>query len=158
EGLLDRPYRVTAMDPRTLLRTEEGPIAAGGEGVILRMPADTLYARVAGRVVSRSGRPIAGARVFPMCDAFRTQLKEGMAPTSHQASEQVQTDAQGRFELRRVPKSLVYLRIEGEGLIPLEYGRGGELPRDRIEDLAITVDLRCHFKIELADPTSADEV
>jgi RNA polymerase sigma-70 factor (ECF subfamily) len=158
EGLLPRSYRLRAMDPATLLRTEDGPFAAGEEGVLLRMPSDGLYERVAGRVLSRSGKPVGGAEVFPMCDAFRTEVKPGMASTSHASVEGTRTDAEGRFELRRVPKNLVYLRIEGEGLIPLEYGRGGELPADRIERLEITVDRRCHFKVELTDPAAADEV
>ena len=108
-----------------------------------------------------AGQPVepeTGAVVSPMCDAFKTELKGGAASTSHDRLEGVRTDGEGRFELRNVPRSLVYLRIEGEGLIPLEYGRGSELPRNRIEDLQITVDLRCHFKVELADPASADEV
>ncbi|HET6204277.1 MAG TPA: sigma-70 family RNA polymerase sigma factor [Planctomycetota bacterium] len=158
EGLLDRPYRLAALDRETLLRTEEGPFQAGDENVLLRMPAGALYDRVAGRVTSRSGRPVAGATIFPMCDAFRTALDGNAASTSHDALDGVKTDAEGRFELRRVPRSLVYLRVEGENLIPLEYGRGGELPKNRIEDLEIAVDLRCHFKVELADPASADEL
>ncbi|HKB15337.1 MAG TPA: hypothetical protein VKF62_04695, partial [Planctomycetota bacterium] len=158
EGLLDRPYRIAAMDPATLLRIEEGPFPAGSENLLLRLPADALYERVAGRVASRSGQPVPGATVFPMCDAFKTTLKGGGASTNHDRLAGVRTDAEGRFELRNVPKSLVYLRIEGESLLPLEYARGGELPRNRIEDLQITVDLRCHFKVELADPASADEV
>jgi len=158
DGLLPREYRVRAMDPATLLRTEEGPFAAGTEDVLLRMPSDGLYDRVAGRVLSRSGKAVAGADIFPMCDAFRTEIRDGIASTSHASVEGTTTDAEGRFELKRVPKSLVYLRIQGEEMIPLEYGRGGVLPEDRIERLEITVDLRCHFKVELADPSSADEL
>ncbi|MCI0588382.1 MAG: sigma-70 family RNA polymerase sigma factor [Planctomycetes bacterium] len=158
EGLLDRPYRIAAMDPATLLRIEEGPFPAGSENLLFRLPADALYERVAGRVSSRAGRPVPGAVVFPMCDAFKTELKGGGASTNHDKLAGVRTDAEGRFELRNVPRSLVYLRIEAEGLIPLEYGRGSELPRNQIEDLQITVDLRCHFKVELDDPASADAV
>jgi hypothetical protein len=68
-----------------------------------------------------------------------------------------------------VPTALVYLRIDGEDIVPLEYGRWvegdarftksiRELPKDRIENLEIKVGRRLHFQVELADPGFADEV
>lgn len=168
DGLLQREYKLRAMDPETLLIAEAGPFAAGALDVEIRMPTDELYPVVAGRVVSHSGRPVAGARIFPMCDAFQARMKGKVISTSHDALDGTTTDAKGHFELKRVPKSLVYVRVEGEGILPLEYGRyvdGDErfaettvrgLPKDRIEDLEIVVDLRCHVQVELADPTIAD--
>src|SRR5262249_28760175 len=162
EGLLDRDYELRAMDAKTLLRIEEKGVRAGRSDVELRLPADGLYPRVAGRVLSRKGQPIAGARVFPMCDAFQARLKGEIVSTSHDALEGVTTDAEGRFELVNVPRSLVYLRIDGEELIPLEYGRYvegdkrferttvKELPRERIEKLEIAVERRCHLQVTLA--------
>ena len=103
-----------------------------------------------------------------MCDAFRVRHEGRTLSTSHRALEGTTTGADGRFELVNVPKSLVYLRIQGEDLIPLEYGRFvegdprfadapvRELPKDRIDRLEIAVDRRCHFQVELADPTAAD--
>jgi RNA polymerase sigma-70 factor (ECF subfamily) len=169
EGLLDRDYVLRAHDPRTLLRADSGPVRAGASGVEIEIPTDELYPRVAGRVVSHTGVPIAGAEVFPMCDAFQARVGGEIVSTSHDAVEGTRTDAEGRFELTNVPKSLVYLRVNGENILPLEYGRYvegderftdaiRELPRDRIESLELVVELRCHVQVELVDPSAADQV
>jgi RNA polymerase sigma-70 factor (ECF subfamily) len=169
EGLLDRPYTLEAMEPETLLRTRETDVPAGTTGVVLRMEEDALYPRVAGVVRGHDGRGIAGAAIGPMCDAFRSRWGDTTLGTSHSAVEGVRTDAEGRFELENVPRSLVYLRIDGEGILPLEYGRWvegdprfehvevRELPVDRIESLEIVVDRRAHLQVELGDPSAADE-
>jgi RNA polymerase sigma-70 factor (ECF subfamily) len=169
EGLLDRAYTIEAMEPETLLRTQEKDVPAGTTGVVVRMPEDALFPRVAGVVRGHDGRGIGGATIGPMCDAFRVQWQGHVLGTSHDGLEGVRTDEDGRFELRNVPRSLVYLRIDGEGILPLEYGRyveGSErfartevreLPLDRIETLEIVVDRRAHVQVELGDPASADE-
>ena len=170
DGLLDSEYHVEAMDPTTLLRAQEGPFRAGASNVKLSMPKDALHPRVAGRVVSRHGEPIAGVRVFPMCDAFRTRAKERILSTNHAALDGVVTGADGTFELSNVPRSLVYLRLQGDDVLPLEYCRHGSgddrfrgeemsrLPAEAITQLEIVVELRCHVQIVLADPTLADAV
>jgi hypothetical protein len=170
QGLLDRDYLVRAMDPETLLLEEFGPFAAGTRDVVLRLPTDRLYERVTGRVVSFGGRPIAGAAVFPMCDAFQARAQGRIIGTSHQTLDGTTTDDEGRFELQNVPKTLVYLRVQGENILPREYGRYVEgdprfedrdlkgLPGDEIERLEIEVEQRCHLQLELADPAAADQV
>lgn len=170
EGLLDREYRLRALDENTLLRVQVGPVRAGSQDVEMRFPAGALHPRVAGKVVSNRGAPVAGVRIFPMCDAFQARLQGQVVGTSHDALDGVLTDSDGRFEIRDVPKSLVYLRIEGEEVIPLEYCRETEgdpsdphaafskLPKETIENLTIVVDQRCHLQIELADPSGADEL
>jgi RNA polymerase sigma-70 factor (ECF subfamily) len=170
EGLLDREYRVRALDESTLLRVQSGPVRAGEQDVELRLPQGALHLRVAGRVLSNQGTPIAGVRIFPMCDAFHARFHGEVIGTSHAALAGVVTDDEGRFEFKDVPKTLVYLRVEGESVIPLEYCRETEgdpsdpnaafaaLPKDKIENLTIVVDQRCHMQVELADPASADEL
>ena len=168
EGLVPRDYHLRAIDPKTLLMADAGPFAAGSVDAEIRMPTDEIYPKVAGRVLSHSGKPVAGASIAPMCDAFRVKIRGRIVGTSHDGLDGTKTDAEGRFELPNVPKSLVYLRVEGDGILPLEYGRYvegddrftettvRELPRDRIEKLEIVVDLRCHVQVELADPSTAD--
>ena len=115
------------------------------------------------------GKPVAHAGIYPMCDAFRMKYMGQTVGTSHAALDGTTSDAEGRFELKNVPNTLVYLRIDGEEIVPLEYGRWTEddprfqksiheLPRDTIESLEITVGRRCHFQVEFADPNFADEV
>ena len=169
EGLLDRAYTLEAMEPETLLRTQEENVPAGTTNVVLRMPRNALYPRVAGVVRGHDGRGIAGAFIGPMCDAFRARWQGDTIATRHDSLEGARTDADGRFELENVPKSLVYLRIDGEDILPLEYGRYvegdkrfqrtevRELPVDRIESLEIFVDRRAHVQVELDDPAAADE-
>lgn len=168
DGLLQRDYKLRAMDPDTLLIAEAGPFAAGAVDVEIRMPTDQLYPKVAGKVLSHAGKPVGGARIYPMCDAFHARMKGQIVSTSHSALEGTTTEVDGSFILPNVPKTLVYLRVEGDGILPLEYGRYVEgdprfadaavraLPKDKIEELEIVVDLRCHVQVELADPTAAD--
>jgi RNA polymerase sigma factor (sigma-70 family) len=170
DGLLHRAYRIEAMLASNLIRVESEPIDAGTTGVVLRIPTDDVHARVSGRVVSHRGRPVAGASVFPMSDVFRAKLDGEVVSTNHQNVSGTTTDAEGRFELRNVPKNLVYLRIEGPTLLPLEYGRYWDddprfadaiakgLPKEGIDALEIVVDQRCHFQVELADPSAGDAV
>jgi hypothetical protein len=157
------------VDPDTLLRTEVEGVGAGEVGVELRMSKDALYPRVAGRVRGSDGTGIAKARIFPMCDAFQARVAGQIVSTSHDALKGTVTDKDGNFELENVPKSLVYLRIESDEILPLEYGRYvegderfvhsavKELPREKIESLDIRIDRRAHVQVELSDPATADE-
>ncbi|MBK8180898.1 MAG: carboxypeptidase regulatory-like domain-containing protein [Planctomycetes bacterium] len=175
EGLLAKDYRLRALDPATLLIGETDPVPAGSVEVQVKLDTDKLYLRVAGRVIDHQGKPVVGASVSPMCDAFRLKHEGRTLSTSHATLDPAFTDAEGRFELRNLPKSLVYLRIDGEDIVPLEYGRRREadggagsgaeqaksapgLPVDRIESMEVTVSRRCHFQVALADPEFADEL
>ncbi len=163
EGLLDRDYTVAAMDPETLLRVDTEHVRAGERSLRIVFPAGASYPLLRGQVVDSRGAPIVNAAVFPMCDAFRTRIQGETVSTQHAATEAVRTDAEGRFELQRVPRDLVYLRIEGPDTIPLEWGRhveGGlrSLIGERNEDLRIAVERRCHFQVELARPDEADQL
>jgi hypothetical protein len=169
DGLAARDYVLAALDPATLLRADSEPIAAGTQGVVLRLPQDGLYPLVAGSVRGHDGTPLAGVRVGTMCDAFRARWEGSVISTHHAGAGSTVTDEHGRFELRDVPRSLVYLRLDGAEILPLEYGRWVEgdprfadaevqrLPTERIADLDIRVDRRAHLQLELAEPGRADE-
>jgi hypothetical protein len=169
DGLADRLYTVRAMEPDTLLRVDEENVRAGTVALELRMSRDALYPRVAGRVRGSDGKGVAHAKIFPMCDAFQAKYEGQILSTSHDAVDGTETDEDGRFELKDVPKSLVYLRVESDEILPLEYGRYVEgdkrfvdtkvraLPRESIETLDIHVDRRAHVQVELGDPTTADK-
>lgn len=170
EGLLDRDYVVRAHHSPTLLRADSEPTRAGTRGLELRLPTDRLFPLVAGRILTLGGEPVAGATVRPMCDALRLRHEGRTFSTSHDATAETTTDADGRFELRDVPMSLVYLRVDGEGILPEEYGRYAadeprfadvqvkELPVERITNLEIRVASRCHLQVELSRPDLADEL
>jgi RNA polymerase sigma-70 factor (ECF subfamily) len=161
EGLLDRDYTLEAMDPGTLLRAELPHARPGPRHVTLRLDG-ALFATLRGRVVDRRGTPLEGISVYPMCDAFRTRVSGQVASTHHSAVEAVVTDERGAFVLERVPRDLVYLRVNGADTIPIEWGRGieGGLASliDDPEELVLEVGRRCHFQVELAVTDEADEV
>ena len=162
-GLDAREYTLDAMDPETLVRTGKLRAQAGARDVELALPADAFWKRVAGRVLSRSGEPLAGVSVSPMCDTFRLSYEGAVLSTWHSSIEGTVTDERGHFELEHVPRELVYLRLDGEESVPVEYGRHvegglGELSRGRLQDLEITVPLRVRLRVLLAAPGEADAV
>lgn len=156
-GLEARSYELRAMDGRTLLLADVGEVEAGRSDLRIRMPTDTLFAKVAGVVVSRSGAPVAGVRVRVQCDTVRI----GSTNLHGNAIATATTDAEGRFTLTDVPKTRAYLRLDGEAILPEEFGRdvaGGllELANGAAERLRIEVGVRVHVQIELGDPSAAD--
>ncbi len=160
-GLLDRDYRLEAMDPETLLRV--GVTAHGGStDVVLELPTGELYAELRGRVVDRHGSAISGASIHPMCDAFREHYQGQVISTRHAEVAGTTTDDSGHFVLERVPQNLAYLRIDGEEILPLEWGRSEQsllaLIGEDPAEIEIVVPRRCHVKVELIDPARAAEV
>lgn len=156
-GLEDRAYRLRAMDDKTALMVDADPVPAGSTEVVIRLRQDALFGSLRGRVVARNGEPVAGARVHVQVDTQRV----GGSTMHGRALATATSDAEGRFELHDVPKDHAYLRLEGEGILPLEYGRGTAggllvLTNGDVRDVRIEVCVRMHVQVELRDPTSAD--
>jgi len=152
DGLEDRQYRLRVMVEDSLLRVDTQPLAAGATDVEIRLPADGYHARIAGRVLSIAGHPVAGASVVAMTDAARL----AGATVHAQGQRVVHTDADGRFELERMPRTAVYLRVDGDDVVPVEFGRGAEhgissLAPD-VENLEIRVSVRIHAQVHGAPP------
>jgi hypothetical protein len=148
-GLERRNYRVRALDPATLAVSPPLEIEAGGAEVTITIPESQLYERVAGQVVERDGKPLAGVWVGAVRETYVGEGIRGIG-----AVPPVLTDAEGRFEFRRVAREGLYLALHGEKISPRDYkGPFGENPND----LRIVVPLRYHFQIELADPNEAQE-
>jgi RNA polymerase sigma factor (sigma-70 family) len=163
EGLLDRDYALEAMDPENLLRVVERGVAAGRNDVEIELDSGAVFEVLRGTVVDHSGLPVADVHVATMCDAFETRFQGQLVATHHGGADGVTTDAEGRFQLERVPRDLVYLRLDGAETIPLEWGRqveGGlaQLVGQGFDALVITVSRRCHFQVELALPDEADSL
>jgi hypothetical protein len=161
---MPRDYPIRVLDPSTLLMVEAGPFKAGRRDVTIVVPAGAYWDRLAGRVVGDDGRAVAGVRVKPMIDALRVSVDGRPVMTSHADLEGMTTDGEGRFEFRKVPRERVYVRVDGDAIFPVEYGRsapGGlaELCKGRLEDIDVPVKRRCHLKVDLAgDLEAADEV
>jgi len=156
-GLEERPYRLRAMDDRTVLMVDTQPVAAGSNDVVIAVPRDALFDDVAGQIVAGNGDPVAGVRVSVQVDTQRL----GNSTMHGRAVATTTSDATGRFELHDVPKDRAYLRLDGENILPLEHGRGVEggllvLTGGRTSDLRIEVRVRVHVQVELVDAGLAD--
>ncbi|HKD99616.1 MAG TPA: hypothetical protein VKE69_01295, partial [Planctomycetota bacterium] len=141
-GLLPRNYRIDAMDAKTLAVGSAEGVAAGRSDVRIAIPANATHARLAGRVESLGGEPLAGIQVRPARMTFHTFR---MAYTEDLPL--VTTDAQGRFELRDVAREGVFIQAVGESIIPGDVAA----PFANPEDVHIVVSRRCHMQVELVD-------
>jgi len=162
-GLQDREYRLRALDTVTL-GTATAAAAAGAVEVKLVMHESRRIPVVAGVVVSESGDPLPGVTIRLMTDTLSLSEGPGSMMTMHAAAEaSARTDEAGQFRLEKVAAELTYLRLEGESVVPREYGRGaaggiagaGAGPP---EALRLVVSERTYFRVDLADPDFADSI
>ena len=149
-GLLDQPYSLEAMDPRTLFVARSEPVPAGVDDVVLTMPKGEVRERVAGIVVNQDGKPMADLAVSPEITTFLLSLSE--SDDSHLSYDgggeerSVRTDEKGRFSLGALAKNVGGLRIRGDAIVPKPVSLAGV---ERADDLRIVVSERCHLKVEL---------
>ena len=161
-GLLDRMYRVAALDPETLLRVESEPMPAGVQDALIRLPKSPYLVNVRGKVVSSAGKPLAGVTLTPNHDVMTVQIDEHSWSTFDVGSKPVITDAEGRFAFDKLPREKVYLKVTGDDILPIDWGRkeaGGieAAAHAKLAEIVITATLRYHFRVELA-PDLADEM
>lgn len=152
EGLLPRAYRLGVFLSERLLYQEHGPIEAGREGVVLELNTEALLERVAGRVIGKSGDPIANLRIVPM----RERSSPGKTPFDRFVSGTGKsTDAEGRFSFEDLPSGLSHFSVSGSAV-----GLGKTLPIPAgadLEQLELVVPLRCRVQVELSTPDRANE-
>ncbi|MCE9595617.1 MAG: sigma-70 family RNA polymerase sigma factor [Planctomycetes bacterium] len=146
--LLDRDYRLRAIDPRSLAIAEQSSVRAGDRDLRLRLPTHELCELVAGRVVTRRGEPLAGVRVKLLRETFAIDHENGR-DNETQESAAIITGDDGRFEFRNVSKTEVWVIASGDAIL----GEGLELSSasDPLK-LEIVVSLRVHVQVELAEP------
>ncbi|MBK7645192.1 MAG: sigma-70 family RNA polymerase sigma factor [Planctomycetes bacterium] len=111
-GLLDQPYVLRAFDPRSLRTLVSEAIPAGSAGVVLHFPSSSGITRVAGRVLSLAGEPLANVQILPLRPAgvvssMRVRLLPGELRT---------TDGEGRFDLGGMESEGLQLQLMGDGL------------------------------------------
>ncbi|MBL8755647.1 MAG: sigma-70 family RNA polymerase sigma factor [Planctomycetes bacterium] len=156
-GLEDRAYSLRAMDDETLTRVDLANVVAGAEDVRLVLPTRERFEKVAGVVVTRTGRPVPGVRIAVQTDTIRV----GTSTMHAQAVARTTSDADGRFVLSKVPHRAAYLRLDGDTILPLEFGRGVdgglfEALGGNATDVRLVVAARLHVQVELLDVASAD--
>ncbi len=146
EGLQDRDYKLQAHSGEDLVRIESAPIAAGSRNVRLVIPADAKFERLTGVLTGTDGKGIEGVRVRAALITFRT--KWGWTSEN---SDDVTTDAEGRFEIRGVPRRDSHLNFDGDAILPTRF----ELAEhDERTPIRVVAKRRCHLRVEGVPETS----
>jgi len=144
-GLLPKNYSLCVLRGATLDFVNTQPIQAGTKDLVIRLPRVERRPRVAGRVVSRSGAPVAATSVEAR---MRGELLSSSRGPLDLRGITVSTDRDGRFEMRDVPRSAHELYVAGSACV----GKQFELAADAdFEHLELVVALECQARIELLD-------
>ncbi len=140
-GLLARDYTLRLFDGRRLETALAGPYAAGDSAARVVFPRGPLQA-LAGRVLARSGAPLAGIEVRLLGATYG-------GIWNHHPGGPTRTDEQGRFALPAVGNADLMVALSGEGIVPAWHAveLGAELVLEAVALL--------HAKVELADPGRA---
>ena len=150
DGLRDRPYVLRVQDEMSRWTVQTKPLLPkieGGEDVVVRIPADAIRPKVTGKVLSPSGQPVAGAKVFVRFATAEFRRGNLGSTVRHGSGPTTVTDEQGRFVLHQVSRRHVRIRIEGRHLVPSEHELGESEPSKNVQ---LTVAHRCHFKVVVA--------
>ena len=147
-GLLDHPYVVCAFDFHTLGYAQSAPTHPGTE-VVLQLPGGGVIPRLAGTVRSIGGKPVADAGVSFGIDAEVVPSVEGRETNVERLfGRSTRTDAEGRFEVRDLPRAACWIRIEGGGIAETH---DGELDREAdLTALEYRLALRCRLQVVTA--------
>ncbi len=146
-GLLPGSYRIACSHKSTLRSTATEAVQAGSENVTIRLPTQTRCVRVAGRVLSRSHKPVVGVYVFPL-RALGIGDHSQYPPPSAPGEGRI-TDEEGRFSFERLFPDELYFQVSGQNL-DIVY-KWDPPPGARLDELEIVVSLRCHVQVDLGD-------
>jgi hypothetical protein len=147
DQLFERSYHLLAYDPRTATCVGPQRIDAGSSGIVIELDRETGVVRIAGRMITADGEPLAAATVL-----VTRPIPEDPAFLPPLGPDGLTTDAEGRFELSA------------------QAGHGARLTffhptffvfvcrLDRFADLGhleIVAPTLCELQIALADPARA---
>ena len=142
KGLSDKSYRLHLFHSSTCFTHTTEPIPAGKSDVVIKFPKNLYRAPVTGRVVTTSGRPVANAHIGYSGCVYRY---EGSSSWSgHSAGR---TDADGNFNLKKIPVSEVNLSFGGLDFVSNSMSLK---PEDAGQNLVITVEEVCHFRVDVS--------
>lgn len=162
DGLDSRDYRIVLLRRGTLERLVTEPVEAGRDDLVVEFPGPVERRRVAGRLVDAAGRPVQGARVAGICNAFPVSMGGEVLVTTTVQSTPTRTDAEGRFDLGRLGLDSVHLEVWGEDVLRRELGARERPLADyadaELEELEIVVARRRRIVVELLEPSEADHI
>lgn len=146
EGLLDRPYDIIAWDPDSLTHVVAHIPAESAANLLLTAPDPADGRRVAGRIVSRTGVPLAHARVHATLvvgthTSSLMEIHEAAGPATW-------SDEAGYFQLEHGAVGPLRLTVEaGEFLV--RNTATDLMHRDpNWENLEVAVPLRCEIVLD----------
>ncbi|HZN38708.1 MAG TPA: sigma-70 family RNA polymerase sigma factor [Planctomycetota bacterium] len=139
-GLRARDYQLRVWLEQPRVGVTCGPVTAGSRDVELRLPAQLVHERIAGQVVGLDGTPLAGVRVTAPLLRYKTH--DGLYSTK---GPEATTDAEGRFELRDVPRTDVWLNYNSDAIL---HGRV-ELDPNRLFEQRLVAERRCHMRVQV---------
>lgn len=150
-GLDDRHYRLNVLAAGLEIVTT-GPIRAGVDDEVVRLPKPDVYPRVQGTVRAPGGKPVAGVSVRPWRPVFDATSRV-FGGTSQvmlvERAESVVTDDQGRFSFDDVPRHGVRLTFDADSIVPTRLSlEDVDSPRA----LDVRVAFRCHLQVVVKDP------
>jgi len=152
-GLLDRDYRLSVLPEDGLEIFGAGPFAAGdGREILVRLDAPSAYERLAGRVVTDAGQPVAGVEIgswIPVVDRRGRVFGGSVQVVLTRRGPRVTTDDAGAFALADIPRKGARLELAAESIVPTD------VPLDDLADpraLRLVVEARCHLVVELESP------
>lgn len=153
DGLLPRVYDLRAHDPATA--TEGGPWSAmpGEAELEFVLATEPGTRRVAGRIVTLAGTPLAGVSILPQRQ--RTFNDGSQPPRMPDVELGLETDADGRFAFPALATRGTLLELQHEALFFAHVRLEG---RDDLDDMEIVQPVLCELQIELADPDLADRI
>lgn len=141
-GLRSREYRLLAHSTTQGQIALSAPIAAGTKDVLLQDPPSAFFPRLAGRLVTRHGVPLADADVYLSIPTFL-----GHGSTESASHGRVQTDAQGRFELHDVPRQWCRIGVSGASVKMEDH----PVPASAEGELVLVATLEVRTRVEVAD-------
>ncbi len=147
EGLGDHDYRLRIYDPSDLLTWTSGPVRPGPAVNEIRLPPGSRRARVAGRVVTRDGQPVAGAAIGQSAMVWSAN-----GGTNWQGRALGSTDADGRFAFDDLPGLELKLTVSGENIVGMDRSIA---PDEPATDLEIVVARRCFVRAALGATSPA---
>ncbi len=153
-GLIEGAYNLIAFDPRTALQAGPFSVEAGTSGARLVLPDEPGMVRVAGRVVTASGTPIAGVRIQPMRSLV--EFAQTVPPRREDTPLKTSTDAEGRFEFPCLATRGTSLELQHELFFIRWVALEGQTD---LEHLELVQPVLCELQLELAsDPELADRL
>lgn len=147
-GLSNRTYPLRVFDRKLGFAMTTSPIAAGRQGVELRIPANAFREKLSGRIVNRLGEPVSGASI-----GVAMQIRKNAQTNSWYDVGTTRSGDDGRFILPRACRlDTLLLDVSGADIYPFEERIESDMPNS---DLVLVVDCKCYFRVTLSDPSSA---